>query len=110
MRWDTSFPEPRWWNGSPDVEPPQPSIPAYVCTVKGCQWDGGKGARAYDHHKATGHAVRGVSWPDDWPDAQFSCCRTRTCEVPPAERIDDHDTDREAFEQEMAQRGLLKRA
>jgi len=41
----------------------------YVC--RECAWRDRGGMLAFAHHRATGHAVRGKSWPDDWPDAVF---------------------------------------
>ena len=50
---------------------------AYICTV--CDWHGRGGVAADWHHGETWHPVRGKSWPKDWPNAIFSCCKNGHC-------------------------------
>jgi hypothetical protein len=54
-----------------DAPDPREAGPGHVyrCTV--CAWRDRGGMLAAAHHRATGHPVRGVAWPKDWPDAKF---------------------------------------
>lgn len=47
---------------------------SYACTA--CAW-AGRGMKAYEHHKQTGHTVRGRNWPSAWGVAVFSDGGTR---------------------------------
>ena len=53
---------------SPDPNDGPRSSPPYRCC--GCAWTG-RGAEALTHYRATGHALRGRSWPATWPDARW---------------------------------------
>ena len=65
------FPEHRdviWW--SDGIEPLDgPTPDAYVCVD--CAWQG-TAAEGYDHHRDSGHAIRGRHYPAAWPNVAFS--------------------------------------
>lgn len=43
----------------------------YRCVEASCAGRSFRGAEALKHYRATGHALRGRSWPEGWPNAQF---------------------------------------
>lgn len=53
---------------APDPNASGHGVP-YRCTA--CDWTG-RGETALRHFRATGHAIRGRSWPAHWPDCQFT--------------------------------------
>ena len=57
-----------WGGGEPPSPPERPEV--YICVD--CRAFEGTAAEACDHHRETGHAVRGKAWPVMWDNAQFS--------------------------------------
>jgi len=59
------------WDDTPDM----PSVGTYegepyICVD--CSWQARGAAAAFDHHRDTGHALRGKYWAVQWRNLQFS--------------------------------------